>query len=179
MTPLRLAIDVMSGDFGYTVIIEGIIEAKRISREPFSVYLCGDSEKIHEAFKRMGISEKEYGNELAIEHCGDMVSSHDSPSRVWKKKAHSSIVRCISLQEEGIVDASMSAGDTGMLMGAAIFILGRMRGVHRPALAAFVPTTLKRASLLLDVGANLNCRVGHLLTFGIMGYSYFKDFLNI
>ena len=178
MTPLRLAIDVMSGDYGFAVIIEGIIEAKRLSRDPFTVYLCGDSEKIFETLKRTGISEKEYGNELIIEHCSDIVTSHDIPSRVWKKKAHSSIVRCISLQEEGIVDASMSAGDTGMLMGAAIFILGRLRGVHRPALAAFLPTTLKRASLLLDVGANLNCRVGHLVTFGIMGYAYSKNFFD-
>jgi glycerol-3-phosphate acyltransferase PlsX len=64
-------------------------------------------------------------------------------------------------------------------MGAAIFILGRIRGVHRPALAAFVPTTEKRASLLLDVGANLNCKVGHLVTFGIMGYSYTKEFFEM
>ncbi len=179
MTPVRLAIDVMSGDYGFAVIIEGIIEAKRMSREPFTVHLCGDSERIRETFKKTGISEKDYTDELIIEHCGDIVSAHDTPSRVWKKKAHSSIVRCISLQEQGIVDASMSAGDTGMLMGAAIFILGRIRGVHRPALAAFLPTTLQRASLLLDVGANLNCRVPHLVTFGAMGYAYTKSFFDI
>jgi phosphate acyltransferase len=179
MAPLRLAIDVMSGDFGPSVIIEGIIEAKRMCREPFSVYLCGDSGKIRETFRQKGISENEYGNELTIEHCADIVTSHDTPSRLWKKKSHSSIVRCISLQEEGSVDASISAGDTGMIMGAAIFILGRIRGVHRPALAAFVPTTQKRATLLLDVGANLNCKVGHLVTFGIMGFSYTKEFFDM
>ena len=179
MAPPRLAIDVMSGDYGSSVIIEGIIEAKRMCGEPFTVYLCGDSQIIRETFKKKGIFEKEFGNGLVIEHCGDIVTAHDTPSRLWRKKSHSSIVRCISLQEEGSVDASISAGDTGMLMGAAIFILGRIRGVHRPALAAFVPTTLKRASLLLDVGANLNCRVGHLVTFGIMGYSYTKEFFDM
>jgi phosphate acyltransferase len=179
MIPLRLAIDVMSGDYGSEVIIEGILEAKRVCPEQFFVYLCGDANKINDTLKKTGISENEYGNELMIEHCCDVVTSHDSPSRVWKKKAHSSIVRCISLQEEGMVDASMSAGDTGMLMGAAIFILGRLRGIHRPALAAFLPTTLKRASLLLDVGANLNCKVHHLATFGMMGYDYIKNFFDI
>jgi len=179
---MRLAIDVMSGDYGFEVIIEGIIEAQRMYRElrePFTAYLCGDSEKIHETLKKTGISGQENNSNLIIEHCRDSISSHDTPARVWKKKAHSSIVRCISLQEEGVVDASMSAGDTGMLMGAAIFILGRLRGVHRPALAAFLPTTRKRASLLLDVGANLNCRVPHLVTFGTLGYAYIKNFFDI
>jgi phosphate acyltransferase len=179
MTPLRLAIDVMSGDWGSAVIIEGILEAKKLHREPFTVYLCGDSEKIRQTFKKVGISEQRHGNDLIIEHCRDVVTSFDLPSLVWRKKAHSSIVRCISLQKEGVVDASMSAGDTGMLLTAAIFILGRLRGVHRPALAAFLPTTLKRPVLLLDVGANLNCKVPHLVTFGTMGYAYIKNFLDI
>lgn len=177
--PSRLAIDVMSGDYGFAVIIEGLIEAKRIYREPFIVHLCGDEEKIRDTLKNAGISEEDFGGEIIIEHCTDSISPHDSPARVWKKKSNSSIVRCISLQDEGVVDASMSAGDTGMLMGAAIFILGRLRGVARPALAAFLPTTLKRSSLLLDVGANINCRTGHLITFGMMGYNYIKSFFNL
>ena len=179
MIPSRLAIDVMSGDYGSAVIIEGLFEAKRIYREPFIVHLCGDEEKIRDTLKNAGISEKDFSGEIIIEHCTDSISPHDSPARVWKKKSNSSIVRCISLQDEGVVDASMSAGDTGMLMGAAIFILGRLRGVSRPALAAFLPTTLKRSSLLLDVGANINCRPGHLITFGMMGYNYIKSFFNL
>jgi glycerol-3-phosphate acyltransferase PlsX len=178
MLPLRLAIDVMSGDYGSAVIVKGLIEAQRVFRDPFIIHLCGDAGVIRDALNTAGISEKDYGQEIVIEHCTDIVGPHDSPARVWKKKSNSSIVRCISLQDEGVVDASMSAGDTGMLMGAAIFILGRLRGVGRPALAAFLPTTLKRSSLLLDVGANLNCRTGHLVTFGIMGYNYFKIFFN-
>jgi phosphate acyltransferase len=179
MTPLRLAIDVMSGDYGLNVILLGIIEAKRITHEPFSVYLCGDSEKINDALLKMSISKNEFRDDFIIEHCNDVITTHDTPSRAWKKKVHSSIIRCISLQEEGRVDASMSAGDTGMLMGAAIFILGRLRGVGRPALAAFLPTTFKHPSLLLDVGANLHCRPGHLVTFGMMGFNYFKNFFEI
>ena len=73
----------------------------------------------------------------------------------------------------------MSAGDTGMLMGAAIFILGRLKGIGRPALAAFLPNAKKRSSLILDVGANLNCRPGHLVNFGLLGYRYIKKFLDM
>jgi glycerol-3-phosphate acyltransferase PlsX len=169
----------MSGDYGAAVIIEGLLEAKRAYSDPFIVHLCGNDAVIREALNKLGISEKDYRREIIIEQCTDIPGPHDSPSRVWKKKSNSSIVRCISLQEEGLVDASMSAGDTGILMGAAVFILGRLRGVGRPALAAFLPTTRKRSSLLLDVGANLNCRTGHLITFGMMGYNYLKSFFDL
>lgn len=179
MVPSRLAIDVMSGDYGSSVIIQGIIEARRLCREQFVVHLCGDAKRIHESFNNLGVSKKEYGSDLVIEHCWENISSQDIPSRVWKNKVNSSIIRCISLQKEGYVDASISAGDTGILMGAAIFILGRLESVARPALAAFLPTTRPRPSLLLDVGANLNCRVNHLVTFGLMGYRYYKNFFGI
>jgi len=179
MFPSRLAIDVMSGDYGSAVIIKGIIEAKRLCKEPFIVHVCGDAKKIHESLNNLGISRKEFGSELVIEHCWENITPQDSPSRVWKNKVNSSIIRCISLQKQGSVNASISAGDTGILMGAAIFILGRLEGVVRPALAVFLPTTRPRPTLLLDVGANLNCRVNHLVTFGLMGFKYFKNFFGI
>jgi len=178
ISPSRLAIDVMSGDYGSSVIIKGIIEAKRICREPFVVHLCGDSKKISEVLEDYGLPKKHSEADLVIEHCSETVTALDIPSRVWKNKVDSSIVRCITLQKEGIVHASISAGDTRILMGAAIFLLGRLEGVARPALAAFLPTTSKRPSLLLDVGANLNCRINHLVTFGLMGYTYFKNFFG-
>ncbi|HAJ79934.1 MAG TPA: phosphate acyltransferase PlsX [Fibrobacteres bacterium] len=175
----RLAIDVMSGDYGSSVIIEGLVEAIRIYPEPFIVHLCGNKEKIRTDLKNAGIDEKDYGERFILEHCTDVIDSHDSPARAWKKKSNSSIVKCIVLQDEGVVDASMSAGDTGMLMGAAIFILGRLKGIGRPALAAFLPNAKKRSSLILDVGANLNCRPGHLVNFGLLGYRYIKKFLDM
>jgi glycerol-3-phosphate acyltransferase PlsX len=172
----RLAIDVMSGDYGSSVIIEGLVEAIRIYPEPFIVHLCGNKEKIRTDLKNAGIEEKDYGEKFVLEHCTDVIDSHDSPAKAWKKKSNSSIVKCIVLQDEGVVDASMSAGDTGMLMGAAIFILGRLKGIGRPALAAFLPNAKKRSSLILDVGANLNCRPGHLV---LLGYRYIKKFLDM
>ena len=175
----RLAIDVMSGDYGSSVIIEGLVEAIRIYPEPFIVHLCGNKEKIRTDLKNAGIEEKDYGEKFVLEHCTDVIDSHDSPAKAWKKKSNSSIVKCIVLQDEGVVDASMSAGDTGMLMGAAIFILGRLKGIGRPALAAFLPNAKKRSSLILDVGANLNCRPGHLVNFGLLGYRYIKKFLDM
>jgi glycerol-3-phosphate acyltransferase PlsX len=90
---------------------------------------------------------------------------------VWKDKAASSIVRCVALQKEGQADASMSAGDTGILIGSALFILGRAEGVSRPALAAFIPTPVKPV-LVMDVGANVSCRAEHLAGFVELGCAY-------
>jgi glycerol-3-phosphate acyltransferase PlsX len=179
MRPIRLAIDVKSGDNGSKVIINGIFEARRLIHDPFSTYLCGDAEKTRSLLKDIGVSEKEERGRLFIEHCSDTVMPGDIPSRVWKTKADAPIIRIVTLQKAGRVDASISAGDTGTLMGAALFILGRQKGALRPALAAFLPTTGKRKVLLLDVGANLNCRVDHLVAFGIMGYSYVKKYCSI
>jgi glycerol-3-phosphate acyltransferase PlsX len=179
MLPIRLAIDVMSGDNGSKVIINGILEARRLSSEPFVAYLCGDSERILSLFDELGVSDDDRRATMFIEQCSDLVSPGEVRSRVWRKRAESAIIRCVTLQKQGKVDASISAGDTGVLMGAAIFILGRHKGIKRPALAAFLPTTGKRQTMLLDVGANLNCRVEHLVGFGIMGYSYVNRYLEI
>ena len=73
---------------------------------------------------------------------------------------------------------SVSAGDTAILMGAALFILGRSEGAVRPALAAFLPTVKQKPVLLLDVGANLNCRTEHLVSFALLGHDYVKRYLQ-
>jgi glycerol-3-phosphate acyltransferase PlsX len=179
MLPIRLAIDVTSGDNGPRVILNGILEARRLSADPFVVYLCGDSERINSLLEELGVSESDRRGTMFIEQCSDLVSPGEVRSRVWRKRADLAIIRSVTLQKQGKVDASISAGDTGVLLGAAIFILGRLRGVKRPALAAFLPTTGRRHTLLLDVGANLNCRVEHLVGFGLMGYSYVNRYLEI
>jgi glycerol-3-phosphate acyltransferase PlsX len=179
MLPIRLAIDVTSGDNGPKVILGGILEARRLSKEPFIAHLCGDGDRIIPLLDELGVTEADRRDTMLIEQCRDLVSPGEVRSRVWRKRADSAVVRTVTLQKQGRVDASISAGDTGVLMGAAIFILGRHRGIKRPALAAFLPTTGGRSTLLLDVGANLNCRVEHLVGFGIMGYSYVNRYLDI
>lgn len=178
MRPLRLAIDVMSGDNGSRVIINGILEARRIIGDPFAAYLCGDSAKIRSLLEEAGGNPEDGKGPLIIEHCGDRVEPGDIPTRVWKTKTDAPIIRIVTLQKQGKVDASISAGDTGILMSAALFVLGRQREALRPALAAFLPTAGKGQILLLDVGANLNCRVQHLVCFGHLGYSYVRKYCN-
>jgi len=170
MNPVRLAIDVTGGDHGCSVVVKGVVDALRRSPGSFTAILCGDKTQVRDALAAQGVEPDVAG--LSIEHCAQSVTTQDPPSTVWKRKCGSSVVRCIRLQAEGAADASISAGITGVLMASAVFILGLQDGVSRPALAAFIPTAGRRPVLLLDVGANLDCRAKHLLSFGVMGHDY-------
>lgn len=176
MQKIRLAIDVASGDYGAKVIIAGLLEAYKRTDNAFLPYLCGDKEEIIATFESFG--EREIHKHFKIEHCTQQIQIHDQRASVWKKYEQSSIIRSISLQKEGKVDASISAGDTAILLSASLFILGRNENVKRPALAAILPTTKKKPVLLLDVGANLNCRAEHLVAFGMMGSEYMARFFD-
>jgi glycerol-3-phosphate acyltransferase PlsX len=178
MRPIRLAVDVTSGDLGMRVLLEGVLLAKKIYPNHFVTHLCGDSAAILREMKNLGF-DKDLSREFAVEHCPQQIDKNETPSRVWKTKRLAPAVRCISLQKEGAVDASLSAGDTRIIMGAALFLLGRMENVARPALAAFLPTITRRPTLLLDVGANLECRMEHLVAFGHMGFEYYQRFFGV
>lgn len=172
MEEIRLAIDVESGDFGPEIVISGLIEARKIVKKPFKTFLCGNEQTIRKVLDKSG--ELITSDKYEIVHCSESVSFQDKRSSVWKRKKDSSIIRCIALQKEGRVDASISAGDTAVLLGASIFILGRSDGVLRPVLAAFLPTVKNKPVLLLDVGANLDCRSEHLVSFAALGSNYVK-----
>lgn len=178
METIRLAIDVESGDFGPEVIISGVLEAKTVSLCPFIPYLCGDQSRIEQIINDSKVGRSFFKN-CEIVHCSDKISPEDKRASVWKKRAESSIIRSITLQKEGAVHASVSAGDTAILLGAALFILGRSDGAIRPALAAFLPTIKKKPVLLLDVGANLDCRAEHLVSFSTLGAGYVSRYCGI
>jgi glycerol-3-phosphate acyltransferase PlsX len=178
MHPIRLAVDVASGDFGTRVLLEGVLEARQFCKYRFITHLCGDRSLILENLKKLGC-EKDLSDSIVIEHCPQQIDDDETPSRVWKTKRLAPVVRCVSMQKDGLVDASLSAGDTRILLTAAIFLLGRMEMVVRPALAAFIPSISTRPTLLLDVGANLGCRTEHLAAFGRMGFLYYRRFFGV
>jgi len=174
---IRLAVDVQSGDFGPDAVVRGVFEARLAASVPFIAYLCGDEAQINRILGEYVIESGFDRSEFIVEHCPDVISDEDRRSTVWKNKKGSSIVRCVALQKEGVVDASVSAGDTGVLIGAALFILGRGEGVSRPTLAAFIPTPAKPV-LIMDVGANVNCRAEHLAGFARLGCAYVRRLLG-
>ncbi|MBD3422325.1 MAG: phosphate acyltransferase PlsX [Chitinivibrionales bacterium] len=174
MRPVRLAIDTVGGDHGTPVILEGAIAASRRHKGELIAYLCGNEKSIRSQLRDFGLGAQEISDRYIVVDCPGELCASDSPSQAWKTRRDSSMVRCITLQKEGLVDASVSAGDTGILLGAANFILGRQDGIARPALAALLPTSRKKPSLLLDVGANLTCRPQQLAAFAKLGCAYIK-----
>lgn len=175
MEKVRLAIDVESGDFGTGVVVQGVVDAMQKCITPFEVVLCGNKQQIEQMLEKDGFRADAFRNFITIEHCPEKIAVHeDRRSLVWKDRKGASVIRCIDLQKEGRVDASVSAGDTAILMGAALFILGRRDNVLRPVLAARLPSVKKKPVLVLDVGANLNCRKEHLVSFAGMGWEYVK-----
>jgi glycerol-3-phosphate acyltransferase PlsX len=179
MDPIRIAVDVMGGDYGTPVLIDGVITALAHTGKPVTAFLCGNKSRIAQALDTYDASKAPIVRRCIIEDCPEEINPQDSPARVWKQKSKASIVRCITLQHEGAVDASVSAGDTGILMSAALFILGRQETVSRPALAAVLPTLAAQPCVLIDVGANVTSRGSHLAEFARMAQAYYRDFFEV
>ena len=174
MSPIRIAVDAAGGDHGTPVILDGVLLARERWPGEFTATLCGDNGTIERALGDRGVSLPCDG--LVVEHCPDSIGPADPPAQAWRKRGGAPAVRSIALQAEGLVDASVGAGDTGVFMAAANFLLGRTEGAARAALAATVPTTAGSPALLLDVGASMDCRPEHLLAFGAMGCEYMRGF---
>jgi glycerol-3-phosphate acyltransferase PlsX len=160
----RVAVDAMGGDRGPETIIEGLMDA--LSSREFEALVVGDGKTITPLLNRHGSH-----SDVQVVHAQQVVGSHEAPGQAVRKKADSSIGIGVRLQKEGRADAFVSAGNTGAIMAFSLLTLGRLKGVNRPAVAAFFPTK-KGFSLVLDVGANSDCKALNLLQFALMGSIY-------
>jgi len=140
----------------------------------FETVLLGDSAAID------GALEKARGAGLSVSavEAHDVVEMHESPAAAIRKKKNSAIAVGMRMQKAGEVSAFVSAGNTGAIMAYALTTLGRLRGVLRPAIAALLPSETG-FTLLLDVGANSDCKPTHLSQFALMGDIYMKSVLNL
>lgn len=155
----RVAVDAMGGDYAPAEITRGALEACQDRR--VQLVLVGNEEKIRREIRKLPPN-------LAIHHTDEVISMEEPPSQAIKKKRRASLVLAAELVRNGEANALLSAGNTGALLEASVFILGRMRGIRRPAIATFWPTR-NGFSLLLDSGANAECKAEHLLQFALMG----------
>ncbi len=169
---MKIAVDAMGGDFAPRNPVEGAVKAVR--EFDINVALVGRQEEIKKELHRLKASQN-----LPIEiiNADDVIDMSSKASSVLRKKSSSIMIAC-SLVKEGRAQGIVSAGNTGATMAAAKFVIGCLQGVDRPALAMVIPTP-KGYAVLLDVGANVDCRPHHLTHFGIMGYIYAKAILNI
>jgi glycerol-3-phosphate acyltransferase PlsX len=168
---IRVALDAMGGDRGPEVTVEGAVSAARELGS--TVILVGDEQVLRTHLARHEVG----GLDLTVRHAPESVDMGESPMAALRKKKHSSIRIGLDLVKRGEAEAFVSAGNTGAVMATAVVVLGPLPGVERPAIAVVVPT-LTHQAVLLDVGANVDCKARHLLQFAIMGNVYARDILG-
>lgn len=169
---VRIAIDAMGGDWAPSEIVKGAVLAAQ--ELPVGIILVGDETRV-----RLELSKCK-GNKSSIEvvHAKDVIRMDEAPAQAVKQKKESSINVATSLVKQHKADALISAGNTGALMAAALFGLGRIKGVERPAIATMFPSMGKEV-LLLDMGANVDCRPKHLQQFAEMGSLYAEHVMHV
>ncbi|MBI2001035.1 MAG: phosphate acyltransferase PlsX, partial [candidate division NC10 bacterium] len=169
---VRVALDAMGGDRGPDVNVEGAVTAAR--EFGATVTLVGVEDELQRRLRQHDTR----GLRLTVRHAPEVVEMGESPMAALRRKKHSSIRVGLELVKGGEADAFVSAGNTGAVMATALVVLGPLPGVERPAIAVVVPTLTGRA-VLLDVGANVDCKARHLVQFAIMGNVYARDFLGL
>lgn len=166
---LTIAIDAMGGDFGAEPIVEGTLQALEEVR--FKALLVGKKELLEPLIPT---SHKEF---IQIVHAQEVFGMHESASSALKRK-ETTIYKATQLVQEKKADALVSAGHSGATMSLATVKIGRLKGVSRPAIATLMPTQKGNSTLLLDVGANVDCKAENLFQFAVMGRAYAKDVLK-
>lgn len=168
---IRIAIDAMGGDYAPSEIIKGAVEA--VKELPVGILLVGDEKEILKRLSRQKSVES-----ISIVHSSEVIRMDESPASAVKQKKDSSVNVAVKLVKSGRADALISAGNTGALMAASLLGLGRIKGIERPAIATIFPT-LGKGVLLLDMGANVDCKPSQLRQFAEMGSQYAEHVMHI
>jgi glycerol-3-phosphate acyltransferase PlsX len=171
---IKIAVDAMGGDYAPENVIEGAIMALRESNNRFEIVFVGDEKKIKNELRKYDT----IGLNYSIVDAPQVIGMDDIPTVALRRKKNSSIVVGMKLHSNGEVDAFASAGNTGAVLTAATFILGRIEGISRPTIGSVFPTESGRKSIMLDVGANVDCKPNHLFEFAIMGSIYSSEILG-
>ena len=171
--PVRVAVDAMGGDHAPSVVIEGVLEATAEAGDRLAVLLVGRQAEVEAELDRAGGDRQR----IRVVDAPQVIGMGESPTTALKAKPQSSIHVGVGAVKQGKADAFASAGNTGAVMAAALFGLGRLPGVLRPALPGYLPTT-SGTCVVLDVGANVEVRPEHLVQFARMGAVFGEFFLQ-
>ncbi|CAM4224004.1 phosphate acyltransferase PlsX [Lacicoccus alkaliphilus] len=160
---VKIAVDLMGGDNAPEAVTKGIMEAVKDdgTLEILAYGLEGSYNGDHPQIEFIEVTEK--------------VESEDDPVRAVRKKKDSSLVRAAKAVKDGEADACVSAGNTGAIMSAGLFVVGRLKGVERPAIASLIPNTSGKGIMLLDMGANADNKPKHLYQFAEMASIYMEE----
>ncbi|MCS7091333.1 MAG: phosphate acyltransferase PlsX [Verrucomicrobiota bacterium] len=171
---MRVAVDVMGGDHGPDVVVGGLKMALEAGFLPEKLYLVGQRPSIDQALRMHGLRLEG----LEIVHANEVLTMEDRPVHAVRRKPDCSIVRAMELVATAQADAVISMGNTGGIFAAATFKLGRLPGVDRGAIAAVIPTP-EHAFVLVDAGANIECKPQHLVQYAVMGSVYARKVLQM
>jgi len=167
---VRIALDAMGTDRHPAVEVEGAVQALRELPGDFELLLVGDSARIEAELARHTFPK----HRLRVIHAEDVIEPGEPAVTAVRRKPHSSIVVGLKLQKEKEADAFVSAGSTGAVMAASLFLFRALPGVDRPAIGTILPTTVQPL-LLIDAGANVDCKPHQLLQFARLGSIYVED----
>ncbi len=168
---LKIAVDAMGGDNSPAAEVAGAVAACR--QWGCQVILVGDTQQLQAELAKHQVE----GLNIEIQHASEVVGMEDSASDVVRKKKDSSIRVAFDLVKNGLAAAVVSAGNSGATMAAGMAVLKRVKGVERPAIAALLPN-LEDQTMVLDMGANVDCKPSHLRQFAIMGSIYVEHVLG-
>lgn len=170
---MKVAVDTMGTDYGPLEIVLGCVEAAKEYK--CQITLVGNENEILQALNRCG-NWQSLG--ISVQHASEVIEMHEHPAVAIRKKKDSSIVVATRLVKEGLCDAVVSPGSTGAAVAAALFGLGRIKGIERPSIATPIPN-LSGVTILLDSGANVDSKPKHLVQSAIMGSIYSEYILGI
>jgi glycerol-3-phosphate acyltransferase PlsX len=171
---MRIAIDAMGGDHAPQAVFEGVKLVLPELNKDVELVLYGDETTIKDGLSALGVTDKR----VSIVATTEVVGCDEQPTLAIRKKKDSSMVRAVEAVATGEADCVLSAGSTGALLTGATLIIKRLKGVKRPALATVMPT-VDSCVLLLDCGANTDCKSDYLVQFGLMGSAYMQRVIGV
>ncbi|MGI6637677.1 MAG: phosphate acyltransferase PlsX [Desulfobulbus sp.] len=166
---MKIALDAMGGDSGPDVAVHGALAAVR-TLDGLKVILVGPEELLHERLKALAKGDAAALARVFVHPASEIITMQDVPVDAIRRKKDATVVVGFDLVKTGKADAVVSAGNSGASMAAAVKKLGRLPGISRPGIASFFPT-LKKPVMVMDIGANVDCRAQHLFQFAIMACS--------
>ena len=168
---VHVALDVMGGDLGPGELVAGAVQA--VNELDVEVTLLGDANLIDKALAAHPADKRR----IRTVHTSQVITMEESPFEAVRRKKDASVVKAFGLLKEGGVEAVVSAGNSGATMAAGMFVLKRIPGIDRPAIATIMPN-IKDKTLVLDVGGNVDCKPLHLVQFALMGEVYTRRVLG-
>lgn len=172
---IRIALDALGGDYAPDVVIDGAVRAVKAGEGKFQIVLCGPQDVVSEKLKDLGYE----GDAISVVDAPDPVAMDEHPVEVLKKKPHSGLVTCVALQKKGLVQASVSAGNSGAMMASCLMLLGRTsENFARPPIGCIIPTA-KGQMVMVDAGANVDEKAVQLVDFALAGSVFAECYLGI